>query len=306
MPHACAFVLGSAVAGRICSAEFHAVFRSPPMPVVLLHGLLSTPREFGLISLPLRAGGTSFIAPHVEGYTEAHGQGVKRWRDWLAAAETAVRQAIPEGQPFVLGGLCTGGLIAAALAIEGRLPVHALVLMSPTFAFDGWGRSPWWRWRWLAYVLGIERWISTAERSPFGIKNEKLRRWVQRDMKRRADSAAGPARLPLWAIAETERIAAHVVRNLGRLPPRTVLIHAREDEVCSLAQVERVFNAMPIDDKNLIVLENSFHMITLDNDRQRVVAELRKAALATDASSDWRNAETSMAGRACLSPLAMA
>ena len=162
MPHACAFVLGSAVAGRICSAEFHAVFRSPPMPVVLLHGLLSTPREFGLISLPLRAGGTSFIAPHVEGYTEAHGQGVKRWRDWLAAAETAVRQAIPEGQPFVLGGLCTGGLIAAALAIEERLPVHALVLMSPTFGFDGWGRSPWWRWRWLAYVLGIERWISTA------------------------------------------------------------------------------------------------------------------------------------------------
>jgi carboxylesterase len=251
---------------------------SNPMPVVLLHGLLSTPREFGLISLPLRAAGIQLITPEIANYTEADRSSPRRWGEWLASVEEAVRREVPAGQPFVLGGLCTGSLLAAALAISGRLPVHTLVMMSPTFAFDGWGKSALWRWRGLAYLLGITRWISTAERSPYGIKNEKLRQWVARDMERKASSAAGPSKLALWAVRETERLSSYIQRNLHRLPKRNVVLHAREDEVCGLTTVDRAFRAMPGADNEMIVLENSFHMITLDNDRRRVVDELRRAA----------------------------
>ncbi len=252
--------------------------RTAPCPVVLLHGLLSTPREFGLISLPLRAAGVPLITPNIEGFTEADRARPRRWREWVEAAARAVDDAAPRGEPFVLGGLCTGGLIAAAVALQRPLPLRALVLMSPTFAFDGWGRQRLWRWRKLAYALHVTRFIATRERSPFGIKNEKLRLWVERDMARRASSAAGPLRLPLWAVRENERIAEHVLSRIGELASRKVVLHAREDEVCRLDVVERAFHEMQGDDNVLTVLENSFHMITLDNDRRQVVDELLKAA----------------------------
>ncbi|MEO7010419.1 MAG: alpha/beta hydrolase [Caldimonas sp.] len=264
--------------------------RPAPRPVVLLHGLLSTPREFGLIALPLRAAGVTLITPAIEGYTEADRRQPRRWTAWVDAAARAIDRAVPKDQPFVLGGLCSGGLIAAALALDERLPVETLVLMSPTFAFDGWGQSGIRHWRRLVYALRLARWFSVAERSPYGIKNEKLRLWVERDMRERAGSAAGPSHLPLWAIGETERLRDHVVRRLPALPMRSVVLHARDDEVCSLAAVERVCRTLPRHSNSLVVLEDSYHMITLDNDRRRVADELVLAANAgDDASADPRD-----------------
>jgi carboxylesterase len=251
--------------------------RPDPIPVVLIHGLLSTPREFGLIALPLRAAGVPLIAVGVDGYTEADRRRPKSWLEWVAAARQAVERAAPKDRPFVLGGLCTGGLIAAMLALEDRFDIARLVLMSPTFDFDGWGQTRLRHWRRAAYALRLSRWISMREQPPFGIKNEKLRQWVEKDMRQRAKSAAGPDRLPLWGVQETERLKARVVRGLPRLRVPATLLHARSDEVCSFEVVERVVKTMPADTK-LVALEDSFHMITLDNDRARVAAELIEAA----------------------------
>lgn len=267
--------------------------RPEPRPVVLIHGLLSTPREFGLIALPLRAAGVPLVAVEVDGYTEADRRRPKSWRAWVDAATRAVERAAPTDRPFVLGGLCTGGLIAAMLALEGRFEVDRLVMMSPTFAFDGWGQTRLRHWRRAAYALGLSRWISLREQSPYGIKNEKLRLWVERDMRQRAQSAAGPDRLPLWGVQETERLKAHVLRGLPRLAMPATVMHARSDEVCSFEVVERVVRTMPTG-TTLVALEDSFHMITLDNDRARVAGELIRAATASaDASFDAKRASSS-------------
>jgi carboxylesterase len=257
-------------------------------PVVLIHGLLSTPREFGLIALPLRAAGVPLIAVEVEGYTDADRRRPKSWRDWVDAAGRAVERAAPKDRPFVLGGLCTGGLIAAMLALEGRFDLDRLVLMSPTFAFDGWGQTRLRHWRRAAYALRLSRWISLREQAPYGIKNEKLRLWVEKDMRQRAQSAAGPDRLPLWGVQETERLKTRVLRGLPQLAVPATLLHARSDEVCSFEVVERVVRTMH-EGTTLVALEDSFHMITLDNDRARVAAELIRAATGgANASSDPR------------------
>ena len=248
------------------------------MPVVLLHGLLSTPREFGLIALPTRAAGVPLVTPHIEGYSEASRRHPRTWRQWLEAARDAVRASVPRDQPFVLGGLCSGALIAAALAASDDFRVEVLILMSPSFDFNGWGQTRLRHWRRLGYVLPVTRWVSIRERTPFGIKNERLRQWVQCDLRQRAKSAAGPSRLPLWAIRETEALKAHVVSRLSELPNRSVVMHAREDDVCSFEGAVEAFQGMPSTQKTLITLENSFHMITLDNDRKQVADEVIRAS----------------------------
>jgi carboxylesterase len=249
-----------------------------PLPVVLLHGLLSTPREFGLISLPLQSRGVELIIPHIKGYTEGDRTRFTHWQEWVDAAAEAIHEQVGVDRPFVLGGLCTGGMVAAAVALRGEFNIQSLVMLSPSFGYDGWGRDRWWGWRKLGFVLGIDRWISIRERSPYGIKNEKIRRWVERDMEQRASSAAGPSALPLWGINQSERLMRYVVKRLPGLHTPTVIMTSTEDEICTVASVRRVFDTLPGDANRLVVLENSFHMITIDNDRQQVTAELLKCA----------------------------
>ena len=252
-----------------------------PLPLVLLHGLLSTPREFGLIALPLQSRGVPLLMPHIEGYTEGDRRRPVRWSSWVDAAARVIRDQVDTDQPFVLGGLCSGGMIAAALAARGEFNLRSVVMLSPTFAYDGWGRTAWWRWRRLGRVLGIDRWISIDESPPYGIKNEKIRGWVERDMRQRANSAAGPSKLPLWAINQSEQLMRHVVAQFPRLPVQTIVMHSRLDEICSLEAARQVFERLPRGTSRLVELENSYHMVTIDNDRQRVTQELLACVQAT-------------------------
>jgi carboxylesterase len=149
-------------------------------------------------------------------------------------------------------------------------------MMAPTFGYDGWGRGRWWGWRKLGRALGVDRWIHVPETAPYGIKNEKIRRWVERDMSSRAISSAGPSTLPLWAINQSELLMKHVQEQLPRLNIPTTMMSSLEDEICSISLVRDAFDTLPGDAKRLVVLEDSYHMITMDNDRQRVTAELLK------------------------------
>ena len=257
----------------------------PLLPIVLIHGLLSTPREFGLISLPLQARGAPLTILNIPGYTEADRRQFRRWSSWVDAACDAIRAQFGSNQPFVLGGLCSGGMVAAAVAARGEFNVRSLVMMSPSFGYDGWARTRWWGWRKVAHALGVDRWISVRESEPYGIKNEKIRKWVERDMHVRATSAAGPSTLPLWAINQSERLMRHVIRQFPRLRMPTVVMHSRLDEICSLGLVKRVFDTLPSGPNRLVVFDNSYHMITIDNDRQQVTAELLRCSGRADRSA---------------------
>lgn len=242
------------------------------IPVLLFHGLLSSPQEFGLIAHTLRSRGLAHEAVTVPGYTLASDRISPDWRRWRDAAVAVVESRVVRDEPVVLGGLCMGGVLAAAAALKSRSHIAGLVLISPTFTYDGWGLSPIRHLRHLGYWTGLDRFFSVAERQPYGIKNPKIRKWVARDLEKRAQSAAGPARVPLRALREGERMMAAVRARLKDLHCPLLMIHAREDEITRLGSVQCLFDALPTCDKQLAVVENSYHMVTVDNDRQEVAS----------------------------------
>ena len=246
-----------------------------PLPtLVLIHGLFSSPLEFGLMSQVLRSRGVVYDYLDVPGYTLADRRRQSSWREWLAAASKALDARYGAGEPIILGGLCVGGALAAALAAEPRRQsVHGVAMLSPTFDLDGWSLTRWRHLRRVGYALGLDRWITIAEREPFGIKNPKIRKWVMRELAVCDLSSVGPARLPLWGLRESERLHADLRPSLARLPAPLAVLHARDDEITSVASVERWVGALG-SAARLIVLEHSYHMITVDNDRQRVAHEL--------------------------------
>lgn len=251
--------------------------------LVLIHGLFSSPMEFAMISRALRARGVAFSCLTVPGYTAGSTSLDLSWHRWVDAAETALDARYGPDTPIVLGGLCSGGAVAAALALRKRQQdIRAVVLLSPTFRYDGWAMRGRVRFRRLAYALGIDRWFSMPEREPFGIKNPKIRARVLDEISQGRESSFGPPRLSLRGIRETERLYASVLGGLSALGAPLFVLHAREDEIASLAGLTEALASAGVEPE-LTVLENSYHMITIDNDRH-VVAE-RLADLCTTAAS---------------------
>lgn len=247
-------------------------------PVLLLHGLLSSPQEFALVTNPLRVRGIQHQAVSVPGYTLSDEPPALKWQAWRDAAVETVDNCIPGDQPVILAGLCMGGILAAQVAMEQSSRVAGLVLISPTFVYDGWGLSPIRYLRHIGYRTGLDRHFSFSERDPYGVKNPKIRKWVRQELQARKHSAVGPLRIPLRALREGERMMADVRRRLSGLDCPLLIIHAREDEITSFVSVQRLFDDLAIADKALVALDNSYHMVTIDNDRMKVVEELERFA----------------------------
>jgi carboxylesterase len=244
--------------------------------ILLFHGLLSSPQEFGLIAHSLRSRGLRHEAVTVPGYTLATDYVTFDWRRWRTTAADVINAKAASNEQLILGGLCMGGILASACALQAPERVAGLVLMSPSFDFDGWGLSPIRHLRHLGYVTGLDRFFSVVERQPYGVKNTRVREWIARELRERRQSAAGPARVPLRALREAERMLAEVRSRLRELTCPILIIHARDDEITSIDSVVALFESLPQADKELVVLENSYHMITIDNDRQEVVGLLER------------------------------
>ena len=246
--------------------------------LVLIHGLASTPQEFALIKHPLRRAGIDLTCLEIPGYTHgSHGLAHSTWRDWLVGATRVLdQQAQSDHRPMIIGGLCTGALVAAALALERPSLARGLVMLSPSLSLDGWGLPWWYRLRYLAYGLGLSHCFAMREREPYGVRNERMRQWMRAQIEESAVSPVGPATVSLHAVRESERLARAVRSLLPSLAIPARVLHARDDEICSLRSAQAAIAAAPRALVDTVVLDHSFHMITLDDDRAKVVSVMRE------------------------------
>jgi len=257
----------------------------------MFHGLASSPKEFGLLAHPLRRHGVSLHAPSVAGYSYGEWAESPDWSAWADAGEAALREAVGDSpEPYVLGGLCTGAMLALVVASRRPPPgLAGLALMSPLFSYDGWALPWWYGLRRVAYHLHLTRWFSMAERAPYGLKNERMRELIRQQLTKDEATLVGPARVPLSFVRESERLSRRARAWLPRCALPVLVQHAREDEICSLAGVQAVLAGASLPRLTMNVLENSYHMIPADNDRHRVaeqlVAFLGTLALSTRASA---------------------
>lgn len=240
--------------------------------VLLLHGLWSSPSEMLPVANALRRTGYRVETPEIPGYTYAAGTKLSRWRDWLQAALAAFDALASEHDSVFVGGLCVGGTLSLAVAAHRPGKVKALSVLSPSVFFDGWGVPRLTRLRHIGYYSPFRYFWKVQEKEPFGVKNPLIRRWIAREMENREVSAAGAAALPLTGLHESERLLAAVKRALPAIAAPTLIIHAREDEISTLRSPQFLLERLGSRVKHLRVLENSYHMVTLDNERQQVAA----------------------------------
>jgi carboxylesterase len=166
-----------------------------------------------------------------------------------------------------------------------RPKAQAIVLLSVTLSYDGWA-MPWYRFLldWAYYTPMRKRW-RYREESPFGLRNEALRAKIGRAMQRNDLSEVGPSTISLPALHEASRLAASVGKTLGTLKNDCLLIHAIDDETSSPRNAQFVASNVGSTYLRTIYLDDSYHMITSDNEREIVARETAAFLKESEAAS---------------------
>lgn len=244
--------------------------------VLLLHGLQGSPTEMLPLAKRLNQAGFSVYVPHFAGYGHRDGDishSVTPWQDWHNLVLEEVSRLKKSHKTVSLSGLCIGAVLALSVAAELGGEISALSLLGTTLYYDGWS-IPWYRFVLpIGYYSPFRYFYSYPGRAPFGIKNEQLRKWVMREMNHKESTIAAVSNLCLPAIHEAELLIKAVKKILPKIITPTLLIHADEDDVSSPRSAEFVAKHIGSKQVECVMLHNSYHMITVDNDREQVAGE---------------------------------
>lgn len=240
--------------------------------VFLIHGLGGTQYDLGSLHKRLKNAGfvTYSITLPGHGGEPADLVGV-RAEDWLDAVRTTYRELIGRHETVHVMGMCMGSLLAIETCKRERHDKGRLVALAPPVFIDGWS-TPWYRGlRHLLYLVpGAANRLRVDEEEPYGIKNDQLRAIVRAKFER--GDAFAYSWVPLACIREVDRLRRFVMKGLSRIPCPTLVIHARQDELTSLRSanflVEQIGGGKRAGQARMVILENSYHPICVDNDKE--------------------------------------
>jgi carboxylesterase len=241
-----------------------------PDAVFLIHGLGGTQYDLGSMHKRLKNAGfvTHSLTLPGHGTKPEDLDGVTA-EDWIDAVVTKYREVRDLHPRLHLIGMCMGSLLAAVVAQRERHLKGNLVLLAPPVYIDGWA-TPWYRvLRPLLYAVpGIGRSMKIEEEDPYGIKNEQLRAIVKAKFERGENFHY--RWVPLECIRQVDRLRGVVMKGAREIRCPTLVVHAREDELTSLASANFLVEQIGGGRARMVVLEDSYHMVCVDNDREIV------------------------------------
>jgi carboxylesterase len=237
--------------------------------VLMLHGLGASPLELSRLAKDLHLAGFSVYAPNTPNYSFGYECGHSA--EWIAQAQQYVWTLRKRYKSVSVVGLSMGATLAMALA--GRENLTSIVLLSTALAYDGWA-IPWYN-----FLIHIAKWLPFANRyryaeaEPFGVKNPEMRATIKRALKNSHISESGADYLSFNYVSEGISLIKEARKKAHLIDCPTLFIHAVDDETVHMRNVESVFKAIRSATKNIIYLGDSYHMITVDNERETVNQE---------------------------------
>ena len=249
-------------------STFHAGGR---IGFLLIHGLGGTPVELRFVAQGLARAGYTVSCCQLAGHCGAvEDLRSSTWQDWYTSVEEAHDRLKEHCDVVLAGGLSMGSILATHLAQNRPDEVDGLVLYAPTLWMNGWS-MPWYArvLRWV-YPTRLRLEMNLEERAPYGIKDERIRSFVVNSMLGTDSSAAGVFTTPLRSFAHFNSLVSTVKRRLSEIKLPVLIMHPRDDD---MADMDNAFHFQrhlggPVD---MVVLDDSYHIVTLDRQRNVVV-----------------------------------
>jgi carboxylesterase len=253
--------------------------------VLLVHGITGTPTELRYFSRGLNKAGYTVVVNSLPRHGSNLGELKKvTWQEITDACMKDFRQLKQDFRRVFVGGLSLGALVAIHLAYKFPQDVSGIIALAPTLFYDGWALQKgqiFMRIGW--HIRPLRNAVDLRERWPYGLKDEETRENIARFYK---DAKAGEYDkkvllfgspfFPVACLYQHDRLTKVVKKELTFVKTPILIMHAREDDMTSLKNAQYVFRNIASSDKTLVVLEDSYHMIPIDKEKDKVIAEAVK------------------------------
>lgn len=239
--------------------------------ILLLHRLCGTPVEMRFVASGLAKQGYTVHCPTLAGHCGSETElRATSWTDWYRSAEMALDELRQECDVVIVGGLSAGAVLAVLLAAKNPTKVNGTALLAPTLWLNGW-MIPWYarlfplvRFKWFANLM------SFPHHDPHGIKDERIRDFIQRARASRGTSETGNPSTPGGAVFEHRRMVSAVRKLVSYVRQPTLIVHPLEDDYAAMSNATYLRDSLggPVD---LEVLDDCYHIVTVDRQRHLVV-----------------------------------
>jgi carboxylesterase len=239
--------------------------------LLLLHGLCGTPLEMRYVAYGAARNGFTVHCPLLAGHGgEESDVASTTWQDWYSSAEKALHEIRQNCDIVIVGGLSTGALLGLLLAARNPKLVQGTMSYAPTIWLNGWV-IPWYaRLFNLVHMKWFANLINFPDIEPHGIKDPRVRDFVRKAFLNHESAVAGLPSTPGGAVLEHRWLAQAVRREIGKTNQPALLIHPREDDLAHVSNTE--FLQKKLSGRvSTVILDDSYHNITIDRQRQVVV-----------------------------------
>ena len=220
--------------------------------VLLCHGFTGSPQSLRPWAERLAAHGLTVSLPLLPGHgTRWEDMALTSWPDWYAEVDRELRVLRERCSQVFVAGLSMGGALALRLAAKHGDAVSGVVVVNPANKVHG----P------AAHALPVLRHLM---RSTKGIAS---------DIALPDATELGYDRVPLHAAHSLRAFLRLVDGELPQVTQPLLLLRSPQDHVVPPADAARVLGRVSSTDVTEVLLEQSYHVATLDHDADRIVAE---------------------------------
>ncbi len=223
-----------------------------PTGVLLLHGFTGSPSSMRPWAEALLERGFSVSVPRLPGHgTSWQEMNTTTWQDWYLEVERAFDELRTTCDTVFVTGLSMGGCLALRLAEDRPDDVAGLVLVNPAVTSAD---------RRLVATPVLKRIVGSAK----GIKG---------DIKKPGVTEDGYERVPLRALDSMRALWKKTVSDLSTVTAPVLLFRSSVDHVVDPLSAQLITQQVSSPDVTERILDNSYHVATLDNEADVIFAE---------------------------------
>lgn len=222
--------------------------------VLLIHGFTGSPAEVRLLGDFLHKEGYTVLAPRLSGHgTTVEEMADTKWPHWYRTVEDAYHILRATCSNIAVVGLSMGGLLALKLATEYQME-RIVSLSTPIFIADK-----------RLDMLPVYRMFRD-----FVPKKRKVYAGIEPKYSVCYNAT------PLSSLSSLVNLIEHVDNLLPTIYTPLLVVQGRQDHTVQPRSAEYIYDMVASNDKTLMWLEKSGHIVTIDIEREEIFRKISK------------------------------
>ena len=250
--------------------------------VFLIHGITGTPSEMRYFGKAINEAGYTVLCNTLPHHCSALKELKKvTWREIVDACIKDFEFLQSEHQQVFVAGISMGALAGMHIAYQFGSAVGGIIALAPALFYDGWGLH---KGRFMLNFIWniplLRNMVNIREGWPYGLKDEGLRENIQRFYKYAKQNQFdkkiflfGSPFFPVACLYQHSLFAKVIKKELPQIKNPILIMHAKEDDMVSVNNSRYILDNIGSVDKSLAILEDSYHMITIDKEKEKVACE---------------------------------